>query len=395
MATNQDWGLTDRGFRRPTYAELLDALEYKARDLFGSKANLTVRSPLGLFLRLFAWALNLLFATIEDVYNSRFVDTAVGTSLYNLGKAIGLRLLTAQKAVGYLLVSGTDGTVIPAGWLAATTAGAQYVVVAPGVIEGGTATVAAQAALAGPDGNTAENTVTNIVNPGVVDGITSVTNPAPFDGGRNTETDPEYRDRYYASVDFAGGVNIDAIAAEIMQNVEGVYSAVGYENDTDEPDADGIPPHGFEIVVYGGLDEEIAKQIYRRKAAGIQTKGTTTIPVIGANGQTYEINFSRPAPVLTYITVTNITTDAATWPQDGPEQIRQALIAYVGGNVKGGLTIGEDVVFNRLPAVIYTVPGVVDFNLEISADGQTYGEDNIPISSREKAIADEGSVIVT
>ena len=52
------WGLTSAGFRRPTYNELLDALEHKARELFGATANLTVRSPLGLFLRIFAWILN-------------------------------------------------------------------------------------------------------------------------------------------------------------------------------------------------------------------------------------------------------------------------------------------------------------------------------------------------
>ena len=51
MAKMADWGLTDAGFRRPTYAELLDALEHKARELFGSTANMTVRSPLGIFLR--------------------------------------------------------------------------------------------------------------------------------------------------------------------------------------------------------------------------------------------------------------------------------------------------------------------------------------------------------
>ena len=109
MAKATDWGLTDAGFRRPTYAELLDALEYKARELFGTKANLTVRSPLGIFLRIYAWMLNLLFTTLEDVYNSRFIDTAVGASLYNLGRAIGLRLLGAQKAVGYLTFTGEDG----------------------------------------------------------------------------------------------------------------------------------------------------------------------------------------------------------------------------------------------------------------------------------------------
>ena len=84
----EEWGVTERGFRRPTYVELLNAIEYKARELFGKRAVLTVRSPLGIFLRIFAWMLNILFALMEDVYNSRFVDTAVGTSLYNLGRAI-------------------------------------------------------------------------------------------------------------------------------------------------------------------------------------------------------------------------------------------------------------------------------------------------------------------
>ena len=85
MKGDQDWGLTEKGFRCPTYVELLNALEYKARELFGAKAKLTVRSPLGIFLRIFAWILSILFQLTEDVYNSRFIDTAVGTSLYNLG----------------------------------------------------------------------------------------------------------------------------------------------------------------------------------------------------------------------------------------------------------------------------------------------------------------------
>lgn len=117
------WGLTSAGFRRPTYNELLDALEHKSRELFGATANLTVRSPLGLFLRIFAWILNILFSVLEDVYNSRFVDTAVGTSLLNLGRAIGLRVLSAQKmpaAISWL--TGPPGVIVPAGWLVETAA---------------------------------------------------------------------------------------------------------------------------------------------------------------------------------------------------------------------------------------------------------------------------------
>ena len=164
MSTQNEWGLTERGFRRPTYTELLDALEYKARELFGSKANLTVRSPIGLFLRIFAWILNMLFSTIEDVYNSRFVDTAVGTSLYNLGKAIGLKLLSEQKSSGYLQITGTPGTIVPVGWLAGTVAGLQFVVMAQGEIgTGGTVLLPAQATTAGPEGNVAAGTVTVVI----------------------------------------------------------------------------------------------------------------------------------------------------------------------------------------------------------------------------------------
>jgi uncharacterized phage protein gp47/JayE len=392
MASSNDWGLTDRGFRRPTYAELLNALEFKARELFGSKVNLTVRSPLGLFLRIFAWVLNLLFSTIEDVYNSRFIDTAVGTSLLNLGRAIGLRLLAAQQAVGYLLITGDDGTPVPAGWLGATNAGTQYVVVADGVITDSSVLLPARCMIHGPEGNTAANTIIVIVNP--MDGITSVTNPALFDGGRNTETDAEFRERYYVSVDFAGGVNIDAIAAEVLQNVEGVYSAKGYENYTDHWDyIQNLPPHSFEVVVYGGLDEDIARQIFRRKAAGIQTWGSTTVPVFSASGQLFDILFSRPDPVHVYIQISNLVTNPSAFPQDGQEQIAQALIRFIGGNVRGGLPIGEDVVFIRLPCVILNATsGVIDFDLQISRDGVTFGQDNIPVSTRQKAVTDRGSV---
>ena len=65
---NDNWGLTERGFLRPSYADLLDAFEVKAKELFGSTVNLSVRSPLGIFLRIFAWFAGLTWQLAEDVY---------------------------------------------------------------------------------------------------------------------------------------------------------------------------------------------------------------------------------------------------------------------------------------------------------------------------------------
>ena len=392
MAKTTDWGLTDAGFRRPTYAELLDALERKARELFGSEANLTVRSPLGIFLRIYAWMLNLLFSTLEDVYNSRFIDTAVGSSLYNLGRAIGLQLLGAQKAVGYLTFYGDDGVEVPEGYLAETTAGVQYVTLQSGVITGGSVTLPATAAVAGPDGNTLEGTITGITNP--MSGITGVTNVAAFEGGRNTETDAEFRERYYLSVDFAGGVNIDAIVAEVYESVEGILAVTGEENDTDDESDSGLPPHSFEIVAHGGLDQDIATAIFRRKAAGIQTFGNKTFAVVAASGGTYNINFSRPTEVPVWVKVTNLVTDSH-FPLDGIEQIKAALVAYIGSDTSGGLNIGQPVICIALPTEVYKVSGVVDFDLEVSSDGDSFGWENIEIAARQKAVTDESKVTVS
>lgn len=391
MAKPNDWGLTDAGFRRPTYAELLDALEYKARELFGSKANLTVRSPLGVFLRIFAWVLNLLFSTLEDVYNSRFVDTAVGTSLLHLGRMIGIRLLGAQKAMGYLTFYGDDNVEVPEGFLAETTAGMQYVTLSSGVITNGSVTLPASAAVAGPDGNIAERTIKNITNPKL--GIRSVINEKAFEGGRNTETDDEFRERYYLSVDFAGGVNLDAIIAEIYGSVEAVIAVAGEENDTDFESKTGLPPHSFEVVAYGGLDEDIAQAIYRRKAAGIQTFGNMTVSVVTAAGSICDVHFSRPAPVSVWVKVFNLVTDSK-FPLDGIERIKRAVIQHIGVNTRGGLNIGQDVICVTLPTVVLKVPGVVDFDLQISPDGENFSWKNIQIAAREKAVTDESMVIV-
>ncbi|MBR1868748.1 MAG: baseplate J/gp47 family protein [Bacteroidales bacterium] len=391
MAKATDWGLTDAGFRRPTYSELLDSLEYKARELFGTKANLTVRSPLGVFLRIYAWALNLVFSTLEDVYDSRFIDTAVGHSLYNLGRAIGLRLLGAQKAVGYLTFHGVDGTEVPEGFLAETTPGEQYVTVSSGVITDGSVTLPATAAIPGPQGNVEAGQITLITNPKT--GIAEVENLSAFEGGRDTETDDEFRARYYESVDFAGGVNIDAVVAEIYESVEAVIAVIGDENDTDEASEDGLPPHSIEIVAYGGLDEDIADAIYRRKAAGIQTYGNTSVPVLSASGKTYEIRFSRPTPVPVWVKVTNLVTDSR-FPLDGPEQIKASVASFIGGSVKGGLDIGQDVIQVAVPTEVLKVSGVVDFDLLLSTDGENFSEDNVVIGYREKAVTDEGMVVV-
>ena len=132
----------------------------------------------------------------------------------------------------------------------------------------------------------------------------------------------------------------------------------------------------------------------RRKAAGIQTFGNTTVAIISTTGRTYDICFSRPAPVSVWVQVSNLVTDHH-FPLDGIEQIKQKIIGFVGGNIRGGLNIGQDVIRVTLYPVVLSVPGVVDFKLKISPDGENYGWENIKIAAREKAVTEESMVDVS
>ena len=69
-------------------------------------------------------------------------------------------------------------------------------------------------------------------------------------------------------------------------------------------------------------------------------------------------------------------------------------MSFIGGNTRGGLNIGQDVIQVVLPTEVLKVPGVVDFNLQISPDGETFGWGNIEIAARQKAVTEESMVSV-
>lgn len=389
----EDWGLTPKGFYRPEYVQILNAIEYRARELFGDNVNLTVRSPLGILLRIDAWMLNILFGVLEKVYNSRFVDTSEGNSLYNLGRMIGMYLLPAGKATGYVTIEGTEGTVIPAGYLLSTPGGLQYTVMREEIIGAeGKILALIQAVQTGREYNTDAGTIINIVNPAAVRGIKGVCNESPVINGRERETDAEYRDRYYKSVDYAGGVNTEAVRAALLQDVQGVYTAYVYENDSDMYDpVYKLPPHSIEAVVYGGLDEDIARVIYEKKAGGIQTNGNKSVPVMTNSEQLIDISFSRPDLINIYIKIFNLETNE-DFP--GEDTIKEAVINFIGGDASGGLGIGADVPYQGIPAVIMQIKGILDFDFVIGKSAENLNREKVEIGIREKAVTSADKVVI-
>ena len=82
-------------------------------------------------------------------------------------------------------------------------------------------------------------------------------------------------------------------------------------NETDEQDANGIPPHSIAAVVSGGTDEAIARAIFDHKPPGIATYGNTTVDVTDEDGNVHPVSFSRAVSrfVLLYVFIRVIEED--------------------------------------------------------------------------------------
>jgi len=136
---------------------------------------------------------------IPDLFN---LDTAQGEDLDRRAGEIQPGLLTrtqAAKATGTVVFSrtGTSGTVtIPTGTLVKTTDGTMFSTISDGTIANGyssSGAVPATATVGGVSGNVASGTVTLFDSKPA--GVDTVSNPANFIGGLDTESDDHFRAR--------------------------------------------------------------------------------------------------------------------------------------------------------------------------------------------------------
>lgn len=394
-----DWGVTDKGFRRKAYADIIASMEAKARDLFGADIDLSSASPLALFLRVVSFALSLLWSVAERVYYSAYISTARGQSLDYAVKFAGLVRRPATPARRMLRFTGDPGRSIPRGFLVETAEGPpRYATLAPATIgPDGTVDVLAEAVEPGTASNVVDGTLTVIVNPlpGVM-AVTNIDHPDNIDG-LDRETDRELRERYFRSLARGGTSTLDAILAAVLA-VPTVRTARVFHNTSMEVDEAGRPPKSVEVVVLGGVSEDVAKAIHQTIAAGIQPHGNIEVPVVDLGGQTRLIRFSRAEVVDVWVTVE--VAAGAAYPEDGDDQVRNAIIRYIGGTdtfgeLHPGLGLGEHVIWTALVAAARQVPGVIDVDITVGTKPDPDTRQNLVILGHQVAEAAPERVVVT
>lgn len=398
------FGITLQGFKRKRYEDIITDMEARARALYGDDANLSERSPLGLFLKNAAWEQAKSWEMAEAVYYSGYKDDAEGVSLDGVSKFIGMTRKPAEKArfandemtPAWITIYGTPGTVIPAGFLVRTRDGVQFEVVEVATVQPSGATDATiRAVVPGIEGNVPANTIAEIVNP--VTGVTSVNNPSAVKGGREEEVDYELRDRYDSSLALGGASTVDSVRAALLQ-MEGVKTALVIENDTMLEDADGRPPKSISAYVDGGDPALVAKLILQTKAGGIRAAGSMELDVQDDAGTMHTIGYTPAEPVYVWVLVT-LTTNAYL-PAGGDNLVRTEIIKYIGGTDAGmveysGLGMGRTVVHAKCIEAAFNIQGVADVSVELSTDGAVFSMANIPITYSQVAKTDHIKVAVS
>ena len=109
-----NYGVTSAGFVRKPYNVILNDNEDKARDLFGEDIDISINSPVGLFVQLLSWQSNLIWQEMEKTYYANWLDTAEGVNLEKIVALGGLVRKEPQKAIIQDQVFfGDQGTEIP------------------------------------------------------------------------------------------------------------------------------------------------------------------------------------------------------------------------------------------------------------------------------------------
>jgi len=171
----------------------------------------------------------------------------------------------------------------------------------------------------------------------------------PFVTGEQRETDEQLRKRAFDNTSIGGAATATAIGTEI-EEIDGVQSVRIFQNKTEGTSNDGLPPHSFEAVVYGGDDQEIAKTIFDTSSidstdyGGVHGSESTYTITSDVLAQDETIHWSRPTKVALEITLELIVDDTYV----GNDDIRALIASYIGGtDVDGsfvpGVVAGEDV----------------------------------------------------
>lgn len=243
----------------------------------------------------------------------------------------------------------------------------------------------------------------------VMPDIDGVCTTADADLGRLVETDPAFRARHLDQLNSGGAGSPEAIRARVLalndaaEPTEIDYVRV-FENESDTTDADGRPPHSFEVVWVGeegtAAEEAVALAIWQAKPAGIQAYGSIDTEIEDSAGDPQTVGHSRGTERYLHLDVTITPGEGYPTTGDPLTAIRDAIAAYFQEGGARPLGLGDD--FYRVQAIapaIAAVAGIAAVVIETDdtaapGDPPTFTAADITVAADTILIVDSSRIDV-
>lgn len=307
------FGVTAAGFNRPTQREIIALFEGDQLAEMDPDIDVSTDSVLGQLNGIYSRPIDKLWQELQTIFHAFDPDAAEAFLLDFLGKLTGTGRRGAASSETKCTIVADEGTVLEAGVNFASVASkpdvrftpkARFTAVGAGPYLG----VLFRSEQTGPV-EAPTGTLTVIATP--VSGWTSITNADDAAGGRVADDDPTLRFRREEQLTRAGSSTLDAIRADLIA-VDGIESVEMFENVSDSFDANGLPPHSYEAVIWdrdpaAADNDAIAQALWDSNARSTGAlHGTATDKL----GKPQVVSFSRA-------TVRDVWLDIDLEPRDG------------------------------------------------------------------------------
>lgn len=183
-------------WQRPTLSTLISRVLTDIQSKLEDTTPLVRRSNLNVLGKVVAAATHGLYGYLDWIAKQVIYDTAEG-SILNRWASIWLTTprVAAAYATGPITVTGTNGTLVPAGTVFIRADGIEYETDADGTIVGGTASINVTAIEAGQAGNAEAAITLNISSPIAGINATATIAAGGLVSGADEETDDQVRER--------------------------------------------------------------------------------------------------------------------------------------------------------------------------------------------------------
>lgn len=283
-----------------------------------------------------------------------FVDETSGEYIDKRVGEVGITRKPGTKAKVSLTLTGTSGTIVPAGTAFLTAAGLEYETDTDATLTSGTASVNATAADVGEAYNVPAGSIVNQYNS--MAGIAAVTNASAATGGTDPETDESLVNRYYAYLQkpaTSGNVHhyeqwaleVDGVGAVKVNPLKNGPGTVG-------------------VLVVGPEKQPVSADVVTACAAHIEENRPigASVTVESAAGLTIDISAT-------------VSIDASTTL----ETVKTDISAAVGEYLKSIAFQDYTLIYNHVGYLLLGIKGVSDYS-GLTVNG---GTSNLTIAANQ------------